>query len=563
MNLIRDHWIPVLRQSGARLLIAPWQLTDAHANDPIVALDSERPDFNGALIQFLIGLVQTAAAPEDKYEWQDWFREPPAPEALRERFDSIAHAFELFGDGPRFMQDYNLQDGEEKSVAGLLIDAPGANALRNNSDHFVKRGHVHALCAACCAAALFTLQTNAPAGGAGNRTSLRGGGPLTTLVLETPGADGEDFQASLWRAVWLNVLERPSFLGHCGNPDRDNDSDRFPWLAPARTSEPGTGRDTTPGDVHPDQLFWATPRRIRLNADRLEPGRCDLCGADSPERVTGYRAKNHGANYKGPWLHPLSPYLRDKQQIPQAIHPQPGGMSYRHWLGLVQSQRDKNGQREPALVVHTFLESGLRRPPGQFRLWAFGYDMDNMKARCWYESIMPLYYMPDTERQAAYADIVREMVRAASEVASNLKQAVKRALFGRVKASSRLGATDWRVSPVAKDDSSLLADLTNAFWHNTEPEFFAALARLREALLQGGDDQPIREGWHRSLCRYALRLFDDWVQRAPIEDGNPKRVVLAREELRLFNHGKKIKTEILRLPVPQDREDKTWQTANI
>jgi CRISPR system Cascade subunit CasA len=201
MNLIHQPWIPVLRQSGSRLLIAPWQLTEAHANDPIVALDSSRPDFNGALIQFLIGLVQTAAAPEDKYEWQDWFREPPAPEALRERFDSIAHAFELLGDGTRFMQDYDLQGGEERDIAGLLIDAPGANALRNNTDHFVKRGRVRGLCLTCSAVALFTLQTNAPGGGRGYRTSLRGGGPLTTLVLPDSGVNDDGRQPSLWRIV--------------------------------------------------------------------------------------------------------------------------------------------------------------------------------------------------------------------------------------------------------------------------------------------------------------------------------------------------------------------------
>jgi CRISPR system Cascade subunit CasA len=35
----------------------------------------------------------------------------------------------------------------------------------------------------------------------------------------------------------------------------------------------------------------------------------------------------------------------------------------------------------------------------QFRLWAFGYDMDNMKARCWYEAQMPLYEIEESLRQ--------------------------------------------------------------------------------------------------------------------------------------------------------------------
>jgi len=62
MNLLEKSWIPVRRASGQRLWIAPYQITDGIGQDPIVALDAVRPDFNGALIQFLIGLVQTAWA---------------------------------------------------------------------------------------------------------------------------------------------------------------------------------------------------------------------------------------------------------------------------------------------------------------------------------------------------------------------------------------------------------------------------------------------------------------------------------------------------------------------
>ena len=68
-------------------------------------------------------------------------------------------------------------------VGALLIDTPGANALRKNTDLFVKRGRIEVLSRAAAAIGLFTLSAYAPAGGAGIRTSLRGGGPLTTLLL--------------------------------------------------------------------------------------------------------------------------------------------------------------------------------------------------------------------------------------------------------------------------------------------------------------------------------------------------------------------------------------------
>jgi CRISPR system Cascade subunit CasA len=55
MNLISDAWIPIRRKGGEEERIAPWEVTTRYSDDPIVALAAPRPDFNGALIQFLIG----------------------------------------------------------------------------------------------------------------------------------------------------------------------------------------------------------------------------------------------------------------------------------------------------------------------------------------------------------------------------------------------------------------------------------------------------------------------------------------------------------------------------
>ncbi len=66
--------------------------------------------------------------------------------------------------------------------------------------------------------ALFALQTFAPAGGAGHRTSLRGNGPLTTLA--SPGEEER-----LWHRLWLDVPQPAS-------PVRDDLTRVFPWLAP-------------------------------------------------------------------------------------------------------------------------------------------------------------------------------------------------------------------------------------------------------------------------------------------------------------------------------------------
>ncbi len=169
MNLIHDPWIPIRRYDGSRERITPWQITAEHDTNPVVAVNSPRPDFDGALMQLWIGLLQTTTTIDKEEDWEDWLYVPPSPIQLESQFAPVSHAFELDGSGPRFMQDFQLPEGEPKDIASILIEAPGDKSLRDNTDHFIKRGRVVGMCPACAAIALFTLQTNAPSGGVGHR----------------------------------------------------------------------------------------------------------------------------------------------------------------------------------------------------------------------------------------------------------------------------------------------------------------------------------------------------------------------------------------------------------
>ena len=125
-NLIADPWLPVRRLSGGREWIAPSGLTSHFTDDPIVALDFPRPDWNAAVTELLIGLLATVMAPEDTTAWADLWETPPTPEALAEKLATVRFAFNLDGDGPRCFQDFDpLSNLELKPVAALLIDAAG------------------------------------------------------------------------------------------------------------------------------------------------------------------------------------------------------------------------------------------------------------------------------------------------------------------------------------------------------------------------------------------------------------------------------------------------------
>ncbi len=535
MNLLDEAWIPVHRKSGVQNWIAPWQI----GGPDIVALDARRPDFNGALAQFLIGLVQTTTPMNSHTEWQQWYDAPPSSETLKSWFAPIANTLEFDGNGARFMQDFSLRTNSEKDsefndIGSLLIEAPGDNSLKENKDHFIKRGFASGLCPHCAATALLTLQTNAPSGGNGHYTSLRGGGPLTTLIVATP-------VRSLWHTVWLNVRERASFLGNCGDASKTAPHFIFPWLADMHSIQAAGGK-TAPIQVHPAHVFWGMPRRIRLDQDNTVNGHCDTCGRESEKLLTRYITKPKGLDYKGGWKHPLSPYYESKPEEWLPMHPQPGGLGYKLWLGWVLGMQGDKKKIQPASQVSHVLDS--RRLKGQFRLWVFGYDMDNMKARCWYESTFPLYGL--TERNAEGRKLVQseiaKWIDAADHAAFLLRSAVRSAWFS--------------------DGAEVKGDwgfIDAAFWSRTEVAFYSFLRELVEQARDEDNDSsliPWRERWRNELIDVVIKLFDaELIGAAPIERQNPRRVAEAHNRLRASLYGDKLK-EILRLPVEKASKPK-------
>lgn len=508
LNLLRDGWIPTRRTSGARDIIRPSQVIDALSVDPVNALDWPRADFRIASLEFLIGLLATACPPESYEAWHDWWDEPPSVETLDAAFAPIAHAFDLDGNGPRFLQDFEDLVSDSEPVERLLIESPGGSTQTKNTDLLVRRDRFRALGRPAAAMALHTFQSWAPAGGAGNRTGLRGGGPLITLVVPPAAVEGQPLR--LWHLLWANVP-----VGGRA-PTADELPRVFPWLAP--TVESDGNRTVMPEtDAHPLQCWWGMPRRIRLDfSAATEPRPCDITGAPDTVQVTGWRQRPRGANYAG-WgkVHPLTPHYTAKPGAEWlAVHPQPGGIGYRHWLGLVT--KDAAGLRLPAASVAEWHDHAYRAEvvrPREARLLAAGYDMDNMKARGFVEHEMPLPGLTTPEIRAALDGLASTLVLSADAVAALLRSAIRQALFS-------AGAT-------VKLDAELLSATRERLWDATEQPFFDALSGLAAGTSSLGS---LCADWHARLRRTALELFDE---TAPIDPdvaatGDARRIAAAR-----------------------------------
>ncbi|MFQ5597416.1 MAG: type I-E CRISPR-associated protein Cse1/CasA [Nitrospiria bacterium] len=547
MNLIHDAWIPIRRKSGKVERISPSQISE----EDIVSLAAPRPDFNGALIQFLIGLLQTTCAPEDKRGWRQWLREPPSQEALQAAFEPVAHAFELDGDGPRFMQDGDLVDGTECYIEQLIIEAPGEDRGLN-TDHFIKRGSIHHICVTCTAMAILSMQINGPSGGRGYYPGLRGAGPLTTLVVGN----------SLWEAIWLNIIENNLFLNNYGNKEKIDQQEKFIWLG--KLQHHHGNLKLFSDDLHPHSIFWPMPRRLKILFEKAEEQICDLCGVLADTIAKKYITKT--IKYDGPWKHPLSPYRIQQNGNLNAIHPRSGGIGYRHWLWLIFSSQSTNATIEPAQVVSSFLHNRPRNFRPELRLWSFGFDIKpgQAKARCWYDSTMPLLLIGD-EFLEEYNYRIQSMIQTAEWACGAVILSFLRATYFQPDLNKKnqiiwKAQKPWRKfekcdeenieSVTVRESKSILETIRVRFWQETEADFFHFLYRLRDALTANVEALPILEDWRKRLIKEAEVIFDDLSQTGAFEAADPKRIALAWRDLQKSIRGKKVR-KILGLPEKQ------------
>jgi CRISPR system Cascade subunit CasA len=384
LNLMSDPWIPVLDMAGGRHVVAPWQMADDRFQRP----DWPRADLNIACLELLIGLVFLADPPRDPADWRA--RRAPDPDRLRAALAAYAPAFNLTGEGPLFLQDMEPLAGDPNPPDMLFIDSAGANTAKNNADLMVHRGRYAALQPALAAMALFAFQAHAPSGGAGNRTSMRGGGPLVTLI--DPGQ-------GLWPLIWANVPH--------GQPGVMT---ALPWMRATLASDKGLETLPPPGGPFGVEAFFGMPRRLRL--------------VETDGLISGVVQKPYGTNY-AVWMHPLTPYYRQKPgEMALPVHPRAGTFGYRHWLGVLAEKPGNDGLRERAHVLKLWDERRRTARVAGSVLVA-GWAMDNMKPRDFTFSVQPVV---DLEPEANLMLI--SLVEAAEQAALALRNVLEPLMAG-------------------------------------------------------------------------------------------------------------------------------------
>lgn len=544
-NLLIDPLAPFVMASGRTRWLAVADIVAGHLDgDYAVEPAWPRADLDTATYELLIGLLSFVMAPKDRKEWRARYRTPPLPEELGAALAPLLPAFDVDGDGPRFMQEAGL-DADAKPVEALFIDTPGDNGQKKNADLLTHRDRYGGLCPPAAAMALYALQAFAPKGGRGNMTSMRGGGPMTALVM--PEGEHNGPPLPLWHKVWANV----------GTYDKEAPSAAsvFAWLRtdlPIGKSEKDGGiklhQGAPPFDerLHP---FFGMPRRIRLIVSESASA-CAMTGREGL-LITGFAQKPHGLNY-GHWTHPLTPYRRDRPaEMPRSVKSKSGRFGYRDWVAITVGDAGENSQSlsmaaqnvERARKVYSDALSA-KDTRSRARIRVAGWAMNDMEAISYLaaEQPLPLASLADV----AFMDgLARDMASAGDIVSDALRHAIK-------------GAR------AVKDDKGVVEQARTGFYERTDDAFHDLLGA---AVLEAGARarKEAADRWLEALRRAALKVFDTTCPVLLEDAEKAVRVVEARGALlgALRGWGKTGKQlyDTLHLPLPQKHETKEEEPA--
>lgn len=509
MNLLYDEWLPVVRKNsiGEKTeTTSIWKILDNYKKDPIIDIIAPRFDFRNAIYQLLIGIIQVSAAPKNDKEWYDLYYKPYPKNSFKHLILNYRDCFEIDSKGPAFMQDFNLpEDAKIENLDNLFINIPANEHFLHQNENFEK-ALPKTLNPYWAAVTLYTLQTFAPSGGRGHRVSLRGGGPLTTLLIPY------DEKSTLWNKLWINIISKKDVKELSGNIRKKKDSDIFPWMKKTKNSE--NGSELTPKECHPYHMYFGMPRRIRLLFNYSQD-ECYLTGTKNRKMVDGCLTKHSGNNYAGEWLHPLTPYgvnIKKPNENAYSRKPKKGGLTYRYWIAITR----KTSETIPAFIIQVSQLNPYRQKlinDEGVTLWVAGYIMNNMKAENWYETIMPMYSFKEENRKIIM-NFINEIIHSAQLIAINLKSKVKQS---------------WYKSP--KDVSGDLYFIENNFWQKTESDFYKLLHHLYKEQDIDLDFKALYKAWFKDLFRKSLQIFDNWTIVKQENGINMRRVIYARNNL--------------------------------
>ncbi len=281
MNLLTDPWIPVREEGVFRHL----RLRELLCSEGDRRLSLPRDDMEMTALQMIVCLVQVIFMPADADELKMHIASPMDEADYDTAVEPFVEWFDLVHPDHPFMQVRGVKAQHITGIQKLFVGLP------EGSGHtfFNTASEVTKACASCTAIAIFNQASNSPSFGGGFKEGLRGGTPVTTLVV------GD----SLRETIWFNVLNKEYIVTLL--PWIHDVKDMPVWVQPIES-----GKDIPVYDIGLLRgLFWQ-PVHVELDSS-YGMGRCDVCASKELSLYGGFKKEKFRFNVIGIWPHPHSP----------------------------------------------------------------------------------------------------------------------------------------------------------------------------------------------------------------------------------------------------------------
>jgi len=287
MNLLTDAWVPV-RELG-RFKQVP--LAEVLCEDKDISLSLPRDDLEMAALQLLVSLTQVLWMPKDVSELRLRIKTPLSPEEYQSAIEEKKEWFDLEHPEYPFMQEKTTPQTAFASIQGIFAGMPDE---KSTSSHalFVESSQISYACPSCITIAVFNRASCTPNYSGKHKGALRGGAPVTTLLLGN----------NLRENIWLNVMSS-EFVKEI--IPLDENADNLPvWVNPIKNKS--TFGAQTIGLLR--GLFW---QPIHILFHNWEEGVCQLCRTKGKVHGDYLRASDFKYTLNGIWPHPHSPRVWD------------------------------------------------------------------------------------------------------------------------------------------------------------------------------------------------------------------------------------------------------------
>jgi CRISPR type I-E-associated protein CasA/Cse1 len=541
LNLLRDPCIPVITSSGEIKRVRV-----AEIGEPGLRICSSILDIEHGHLFFLIAIFQTLLAPEDTEEWEDLVLNRRTPEELQAELDKHAEAFEMFGEGPRFMQIEPFRREElipEKRTKGAWVGIDNRafmNRASSNSTEVLFDSvtvssldyrDAHALLMHRTVMGCQKIQNNA-------RSAPWGQSRLQFLNL------GQD----LWETVIYNVLDDDDFR-QLMNPEVPY---TWEWMHDKLTIP---DRET-----HSSAALYFLPTSDWYWDDPDEEGQvhhlyAHVCQA---KQFGKYGVKWIEGDE---WRHPMSPYRNKKLSGGGVVYssqnaPESGGWNQFEY-------HSKGANYEDIAATQEALQNRCRDLSDELLdKWEAEYDHGMPSVRvfgigrgnpagldAWNDYIHPQYYWPPNlqHMRPAYDRALSRAAEYVTKVSKEIDGAIKRWVRG---AKGLIGHMDYTLKSRADD---LFLTLENDLYFAVRAETPAEAQAAMQAALSKFE----KAVWDRGMTFFVQRTNYSPSNALRVIKNNDNKTACLAQEVSELRRKKRAFIGMLLKP----EEDKTQPTA--